>query len=225
MSSRLNSIEAGVDVDFPLVLREMAPLEAIIQAAGRCNREGTLNGPDGSPGGCVVVFRSRKAKEEPRRYYPPDAWYEKGREVLENHLLSHGRQPSIEDPSVISDYFHRLLNMGELDAREIRKDREDWNFPDVSRKYRLIEEGGQPIVIASWKEQVSEVAVLIDAVRDRPTRSRFRALARYQVNLRFPTDKQLSYVTEGPYGLLIWRGGYEPELGLWDELLADQTVF
>src|SRR5262245_58801968 len=101
-------VEAGVDVDFPLVLRELAPLEAIIQAAGRCNREGSLNGPDSSPGGRVIVFRSRKAKEEPRRYYPPDPWYLMGRDVLEKHLLGDGCQPSIDDSAVINDYFYRL---------------------------------------------------------------------------------------------------------------------
>jgi CRISPR-associated endonuclease/helicase Cas3 len=218
-------IEAGVDVDFPLVLREMAPLEAIIQAAGRCNREGLLNGPDGSPGGRVIVFRSRAAKDKPKRYYPPDPWYVMGRDVLENHFLSLGRQPSIDDPEVINSYFRHLLNIGELDQHDIGTRREEWNFPEVARRYRLIEEGGQPVVVASWTEHMTEIDALIEAVRERPTRSRFRALSRFQVNLRFPTDKQLSFVSEGPHGLLVWSGGYQRSMGLWDELLAEQTMF
>jgi CRISPR-associated endonuclease/helicase Cas3 len=187
-------IEAGVDVDFPLVLREMAPLEAIIQAAGRCNREGTLNSPEGFPGGRVIVFCTRAAREHPRRYYPSDPWYLMGRDVLEKHFLSDGGQPAIDDPYVISAYFNRLLNTGDLDKRGIRSLREEWNFPEVSRLYRLIDEGGRPIVIASWVDHVDEVTRLLEAVRERPTRSHFRALAPFQVNLRFPTEKQLSYL-------------------------------
>ncbi|WP_307937022.1 hypothetical protein [Salinispora arenicola] len=53
-------IEAGVDVDFPLVFRAMAPADSLLQAAGRANREGRM-----ADGGRVVVFAPEDGGQPP----------------------------------------------------------------------------------------------------------------------------------------------------------------
>ena len=52
-------VEAGVDIDFPVVFRQEAGLDSVLQAAGRCNREGR------SAMGHTFVFSLAAEKRNP----------------------------------------------------------------------------------------------------------------------------------------------------------------
>jgi CRISPR-associated endonuclease/helicase Cas3 len=204
-------IEAGVDVDFPLVLRELAPLEAVVQAAGRCNREGRLREPDGTPGGRVEVFRSVEGA------LPPDRWYHAGRQVLEASFLNADRPPRLESPDDLKEYFERLYRTGQLDGRRIQPDRGNFAFKEVAQKYRLIDDDGEAVVVATWEGRERTVRTLLDAVRRSPSRTAFRKLAPYQVNLRrYELGKASGAVVEDSIvpGLFVWHGVYDEALGL-----------
>jgi CRISPR-associated endonuclease/helicase Cas3 len=121
-------IEAGVDVDFPFLMRELAPLESVIQAAGRCNREGRIKGG----GGRVVVFRSAEGK------MPQDEWYTKGRALLESDFLNDGYEPRIDSVKDIDSYFRKLYRSGRLDKHAIQAKRVEEKYSTVAGDYRLI---------------------------------------------------------------------------------------
>lgn len=214
-------IEAGVDVDFPLVLRELAPLDGVVQAAGRCNREGLLNGPDGEPGGQVIVFRSE------RGVLPPDGWYRGGVATLEQDFLALGREPDIGKVADLAEYFHRLYHCGNLDQRNIIGERRSLNFQTVAHRYKLIDDGATvSVVTMQWKTVADEVMRLITQLRNRPSRELFRALGRYQVNL-FATDYRLlqgTITTDDPVGVNQCHAPYDDELGLVPQGTAEALV-
>ncbi|MBL8888663.1 MAG: CRISPR-associated helicase Cas3' [Planctomycetaceae bacterium] len=211
-------IEAGVDVDFPVVYRELAPLESIIQAAGRCNREGMLMDDRGRPiMGQVVAFRSQRALEEPRKYYPPDLWYRAGRSTLENHFINAGHLPRIDDPADIDQYFTRLYHSGSLDQFNIQADRQNLKFATVAANYSIIEQDGISAVVATWDAKRDRVEKLLKRIRRDPSRANFRALAPYEVNLR---QYELRTVGESVVPISetisqpVWYGRYDDHLGL-----------
>ncbi len=202
-------IEAGVDVDFPLVLRELAPLEAIVQSAGRCNREGSLNKADGTPGGQVVVFRSVDGR------LPPDRWYKAGRSVLEQDFLAAGNEPDIGRPEDLQDYFQRLYCTGNLDQHHIQEDRQNARFAEVALKYRLIDDDTIPVVALTWEARRAEIEDLLERLHRAPSRHLFRQLGRFQVNLRcYELAAAQGQVASDASGVNLWTGTYDQSLGL-----------
>jgi CRISPR-associated endonuclease/helicase Cas3 len=202
-------IEAGVDIDFPRVFREIAPLEAIIQAAGRCNREGKLPFIGGRAGGEVVVFRSADGATL------PDQWYQAGIRVVEQDFLASGREPDITRPEDIEEYFRRLYKTGELDAHDIQDLRKRGDFAEVGRLYRLIDQETTPVVVATWDPARADVEALIEQFRTDPSRRNLRRLAPYQVNLRNDElDQAQGAIVQEPSGLRVWFGPYDPHIGL-----------
>lgn len=95
-------IEAGVDVDFPVVYRSLGPLDAIAQAAGRCNRNGKLSLAD------VHVFMP---EDDEKRAYPSGA-YEQATDVLSSLLREHGLSwLDINDPGCFAAFYRKLYSL------------------------------------------------------------------------------------------------------------------
>ncbi|MFO0824471.1 MAG: CRISPR-associated helicase Cas3' [Gemmataceae bacterium] len=202
-------IEAGVDISFPVVLRELGPLEGIIQAAGRCNREGEIP----NAGGRVIVFRSEEMKM-------PPGWYATGWDKVEQ-ALGLNQPPQIDVPGDIREYYERLYNSGNLDEQGVIAKRRGFLFEAAAKAYELIDDAGQPVVTTTWKEHEDEIRNLIDRVRDitQPRRAAFRALTRFQVNVRHWEIEKLRSQglicdLDPDLNLLGWFGEYSPDTGL-----------
>ncbi|PIE03717.1 MAG: CRISPR-associated helicase/endonuclease Cas3 [Acidobacteria bacterium] len=165
-------IEAGVDLDFPVVFRAFAGLDSIVQAAGRCNREGKLGKL-----GRVYVF------------FPPKAvsvdFLRKGCDAM-TELLSLSPK-DFTNPELFTRYFELLYakvldfdkahvySRLERDAQELK-----FQFAEVSRDFKLIEDDSVPVFV-TYGDGID----LIELLRTKgPDKSLLRKLQRYSVALR-----------------------------------------
>lgn len=148
-------VEAGVDVDFPVVYRAFAPLDSIAQAAGRCNRNGRM-----SDGGLLVVF----LPEEPTESAYPNGDYRQAadvtREVLQD-VPPLGRD--LEDPTLFDRWYRRLYDLGKLGKEERRTERElheamrNGDFDLTAQRYHLIPKGGVQVVVPWEADEFEEL--------------------------------------------------------------------
>lgn len=205
-------IEAGVDVDFPAVMRAAAGLDQIAQAAGRCNREG-LRQPNESR---VCVFETDAAyqhKEMEQRWSAAKAVLR----LLESGAL----KGSLLDPPAIEAYFHELFwrkDPNEFDQYGVlkilaayapRRPGDDLKLPmeSVARRFRMIDSALAPILIP-FDETAERLIEKLDYVER--VGGVARKLQRYLVNVP-PRDR----------AALIARGAAE---ALQPERLGDQFV-
>lgn len=133
-------IEAGVDVDFPIVYRAMAGIDSIVQSAGRCNREGRTKT------GLVHVFEAEEDYRQPGTLSRPTAVA----------LGIARRHDDIMSPEAIKSYFTELYEYeGDrgLDIKDIIGELNEAinelciNFKTAAEKFRLIEENTHPVII------------------------------------------------------------------------------
>jgi CRISPR-associated endonuclease/helicase Cas3 len=167
-------VEAGVDIDFPVVYRAFAGLDSIAQAAGRCNREGKLN--DGGKLGRVEVFIPPKL--------PPHGLQRKGADTaLEICATS---QVNMDDPATYTRYFELFYSKSNDTGKKFLEDYLTVGVPycqfrTAASKFNYIKDENQQAVIVRYGRKIDD---LIDELRDRgPKRDILRKLQRYTVNL------------------------------------------
>ena len=140
-------VEAGVDVDFPVVWRAWGPLEAIAQAAGRCNRNGHAERGD------VLVFTP--PTDDGKSPYPDPAYAQAAQvaQALLNELGPDGLDIGAAD--AFERYYRRIYSLQDPARYDCLRTTDDLiqaicerHFPNVSQKYRVIDQDAVNVVVA-----------------------------------------------------------------------------
>ncbi len=199
-------VEAGVDLDFPVVYRALAGLDSIAQAAGRCNREGLLKK------GQILVF------------VPPSkipVGYLRQAGEIGRRLLTE-KTEDVLSPKRFEQFFEEIywLQGSNLDKHEILKDLVTdtelrFSFLSAAQKFKLIDDKQYAPIIVCYEEGERLIEML---KKLGPERWLMRKLQRYVVNLPKYIHIKLykdAAIIEAHPGIYIQanRAMYHPELG------------
>jgi CRISPR-associated endonuclease/helicase Cas3 len=209
-------VEAGVDIDFPVVYRALAGMDSIAQAAGRCNREGKLNKKGKL--GKVVVFNPPKAA--------PPGLLRKAEDASKN-LLKPGRGISLS-PELFKEYFKvfyssvndfdksKFIEKLVTEACEFK-----FQFRTFTQNFKLIDDQKQKGIIVWYEGERYDSQDLIEELRKSgPDYKLLRKLQRFTINIperifyKLLEDGFINDTETHGYAVQCRQELYQPGVGL-----------
>jgi CRISPR-associated endonuclease/helicase Cas3 len=199
-------IEAGVDFDFPVVFRAMAPLEAVIQAGGRCNRENNL----GESGGKVFLFKLLDGGMPDETYAACAGHAEEfivpNPEVLHDHRLFEKYYTQVVQLYVDPDRYKINEARGQLTGQP--------NFQIVNDSYRIIRDVTTGLFRYNYSDESRR---LFDSIQQKE----FLSKHDYRKMQAFTVQVYTHFIIQNaaqckpmPQGFMVWWGNYDRETGI-----------
>jgi len=159
-------IEAGVDIDFPVVFRALAGLESLAQSAGRCNREGLIPNL-----GQFFIFQAPSPPPQTLRL-PLDTTIA----ITKNGTY----EIDLFSPSTYKSYFDCLYAARDIDINHIQAMRKELKFAETAAQFKMIGESTKTIFIP-WEDKARQI---INELRYAgPSRERMRKLQNYSISV------------------------------------------
>lgn len=166
-------IEAGVDIDFPIVFRAFTGLDSIVQSAGRCNREGKCQF-----GGFVGIFKMLGEK------IPPESELQIKSNCMEDIVGKYKNENDyLNNIEVTNEYFKSYYKFNPVSTNKIyekmNKQNFEFNFEEVAKEFKFIQNCSKNIIVNYGKSNtlVNELKV------NGPNRYLLRKLQRYTVSI------------------------------------------
>lgn len=159
------AVEAGVDISFQTVYRDIAPLDSIVQAAGRCNRSFEW----GKQGGTVIVWTlansEEQTPEDPTEPCPAEYVYENGvpghLRLISDVLTDVDETDGIPDRRIaytaVKEYFDRLSSEKSLSASDIRDEIDQCEAADLGTRSLIQDYDTVDVVVGVTPQEVAAI--------------------------------------------------------------------